>query len=128
MEQILDSLNLTVNATYDIPDGSMLRTNSSVISEVYSPKISEWRGKGAEEMFEDVHEMDTAYIEDAHVATFANIRGHSGFKISQGPPSSAESVTSTSSANTPRSGGFDFSWIEHRNPSELEDVQQLCSW
>lgn len=125
LEQILDSLNLTVNSTYDIPEGSMLRTNSSVISEVYSPKISEWRGKGAEGMFEDIHEMDTAYIEDAHLATFANIRGHSGFKISQGPPSSAESMTSTSSANTPRSGSFDFSWIEHQNPSELEDVQQI---
>ncbi|KAL8130848.1 hypothetical protein AgCh_006964 [Apium graveolens] len=125
LEQILDSLSLTVNATYDIPEGSILQTNSSVISDVYSPKISEWRSKGAEGMFEDIHEMDTAYIEDAPLATFANIRGHSGLKKIQGPPSSAESMTSTSSANTPRSGSFDFSWIEHQNPSELDDVQQI---
>ncbi|KAL8133934.1 hypothetical protein AgCh_009119 [Apium graveolens] len=34
-------------------------------------------------------------------------------------------MTSTSSANTPRSGSFDFSWIEHENPSGLEDLQQV---
>lgn len=125
LEQILDSLNLAINATYDIPEGSVLQTNNLTIPEVYSPKICEWRGKGAEGMFEDIHEMDTAYIEDVHLAAFANIRVHSGFKISHGPPSSAESMTSTSSANTPRSGSFDFSWIEHQNPTELEDVQQV---
>ncbi|XP_017247652.1 probable serine/threonine protein kinase IRE4 isoform X2 [Daucus carota subsp. sativus] len=125
LEQILDSLNLTVSATYDIPEGSISRTNNSIVPEGYSPKISDWQGKGAEGMFDDIHEMDTAYIEDTHLTTFSGIRGQSGFKISHGPPSSAESMTSASSANTPRSGSFDFSWIEHQNPSELEDVQQM---
>ncbi|KAL8089412.1 hypothetical protein AgCh_039023 [Apium graveolens] len=43
----------------------------------------------------------------------------------EGPPFFAERMTSTSSTNTPRSGSFDFSWIEHDNPSGLEDLQQV---
>lgn len=126
LEQIIESVNLSVNVTYDNPETSRVQTNNSITPEGYSPKISEWRSKGVEGMFEDLHEMDTACIEDSHLATFAYLRGHLGMKLSQnGPPSSTGSMTSASSTNTPRPGAFDFFWIEHKNPSELEDVQQV---
>ncbi|XP_071703126.1 probable serine/threonine protein kinase IRE4 isoform X2 [Rutidosis leptorrhynchoides] len=89
-----------------------------------SPKISEWRNKGVEGMFEDLHEMDTACIEDSTPVTFFNLKGFPGVKSQYGPPSSTGSMTSASSTNTPRAN-FDFFWLEHNNPSELEDVQHM---
>lgn len=127
LEQIIESRNLSVHATYDSPENSRMQaSNSSIASEGCSPKIIEWRSKGVEGMFEDLHEMDTASMEDSHFATFANLRAHLGSKLGHcGPPSSAGSVTSASSTNTPRAGNFDFFWLEHNNPSEVEDVQQV---
>jgi hypothetical protein len=124
LEQIIESRNLSVQATYDSPENSRMQTsNSSIASESCSPKISEWRSKGVEGMFEDLHEMDTASMEDSH---FAHMRAHWGIKLGHcGPPSSAGSMTSASSTNTPRAGNFDFFWLEHNNPSEVEDVQQM---
>ncbi|KAA8537649.1 hypothetical protein F0562_027257 [Nyssa sinensis] len=127
LEQIIESRNLTVNASYDSPENSRIQNlNSANPSEVCSPKISEWHSKGLEGMFEDLHEMDTACIDDSHLATTINLRGHMGMKLSHcAPPSSTGSMTSLSSTNTPRTGHFDFFWLEHNNPSELEDVEQM---
>ncbi|CAK9142824.1 unnamed protein product [Ilex paraguariensis] len=128
LEQIIEAHNPGVNSTLDSPENSRMHITSSVITpEGCSPKISEWRSKGVEGMFEDLHEMDTACIEDSQLATSINLRGLSAVKLSHcGPPSSTGSMTSASSTNTPRAGNFDFFWPEHNNPSELEDVQQMA--
>uniref|UniRef100_A0A5B7BF23 non-specific serine/threonine protein kinase n=1 Tax=Davidia involucrata TaxID=16924 RepID=A0A5B7BF23_DAVIN len=127
LEQIIESRSLTVHASYDSPENSRIQSmNSAIPSEICSPKISEWHSKGVEGMFEDLHEMDTACIDDSHLATTINLRGHLGMKLSHyGPPSSTGSMTSLSSTNTPRTGHFDFFWLEHNSPSELEDVEQM---
>lgn len=124
LEQIIESRNLNFQASFCSPENSRLQiTNCALISEGYSPKISEWRNKGVEGMFEDLHEMDTACIDDSYI----NLKGHWGTKLSQhGAPSSTGSMTSMSSTNTPRAGHFDLFWLEHNNPSKLEDVQQVC--
>ncbi|KAI8016159.1 putative serine/threonine protein kinase IRE4 [Camellia lanceoleosa] len=124
LEQIIDSFNLSVHASYDNPQNSKIQIpNPATLSEGFSPKISEWRSKGVEGMFEDIHEMDTAYIDDL---TTPNLRGHLSMKLGLcGPSSSAGSITSGSSTNTPRTAHFDFFWLEHNNTSELEDVQQM---
>ncbi|CBI19674.3 unnamed protein product, partial [Vitis vinifera] len=98
-----------------------------IIESRCSPKISEWRNKGVEGMFEDLHEMDTACIDDSYLTNPLNLKGHWGTKLSQyGAPSSTGSMTSMSSTNTPRAGHFDLFWLEHNNPSKLEDVQQMA--
>ncbi|KAF5955818.1 hypothetical protein HYC85_008674 [Camellia sinensis] len=124
LEQIIESFNLSVHASYDNPQNSKIQIpNPATLSEGFSPKISEWRSKGVEGMFEDIHEMDTACIDDL---TTPNLRGHLSMKLGLcGPSSSAGSITSGSSTNTPRTAHFDFFWLEHNNTSELEDVQQM---
>ncbi|XP_052202925.1 probable serine/threonine protein kinase IRE4 isoform X2 [Diospyros lotus] len=126
LEQIIQSFNISVHGSYDSPEGSRIRIpDPAIVSEGCSPKISEWRSKGVEGMFEDLHEMDTACIDDSHVAT-TNLKGLSGMKLVHcGPPSSAGSITSGSSTNTPKTNHFDFFWLEHSNSSELESVQQM---
>lgn len=126
LEIIIESFNMNVHASYDSPENSRIQIpNPGTLSEGYSPNVSDWRSKGIEGMFEDLHEMDTAFIDDSHLVS-NNLRGHLGMKLGQcGPPSSAGSITSGSSTNTPRTGNFDFLWMEHNNPSELEDVQQM---
>ncbi|KAG5543219.1 hypothetical protein RHGRI_016093 [Rhododendron griersonianum] len=126
LELIIDSFNMTFHASFDSPESSRIQIpNPGTLPEGYSPNVSEWRSKSMEGMFEDLHEMDTAFIEDSH-HIINNLRGHLGMKLGQcGPPSSAGSITSGSSTNTPRAGNFDFLWMEHNNPSELEDVQQM---
>ncbi|XP_019072057.1 probable serine/threonine protein kinase IRE4 isoform X2 [Vitis vinifera] len=116
------------SASFCSPENSRMQiTNSAVISEGCSPKISEWRNKGVEGMFEDLHEMDTACIDDSYLTNPLNLKGHWGTKLSQyGAPSSTGSMTSMSSTNTPRAGHFDLFWLEHNNPSKLEDVQQMA--
>lgn len=127
LEQIIVSCNMSSYASDDSPQYSITQaTKSAVASEVYSPKINEWRNKGVEGMFEDLHEMDTACIDDSHLTNFINTKGHLGIKLGHcSAASSTGSMTSASSTNTPRAGYFDFFWLEHNNPSELEDVQQM---
>lgn len=118
LEQIIDSST----PSDDSPQNSQMQTSL----DNCSPKISEWRNKGVEGMFEDLHEMDTACIEDSTPVAFVNLKGFPGVKSLHGPPSSTGSMTSASSTNTPRAN-FDFFWLEHNHPSELEDVQQVHS-
>lgn len=127
LEQLTESDNLKIQETYDSPDNSKIHTtNPAVASEDCSPRISDFRSKGVEGMFEDLHEMDTACIEDFQMANVINFKGYLGAKLSlSGPPSSTGSMTSTSSTNTPRAGSFDFAWLDGNNPLELEDVKQI---
>lgn len=125
LEQIVESRNTNFHPSNSSPEISRIQTTNSVTTEGYSPKISEWRNKGVEGMFEDIHEMDTAFIDDSHLPSLY-LKGHLGIKLcNHGAPSSTGSVTSVSSTNTPRAGHFDSFWLEHNNPSELEDVQQV---
>ncbi|KAF8406405.1 hypothetical protein HHK36_008492 [Tetracentron sinense] len=127
LEQIIDLCTLSFHASYGSPEISRIQTaNSAVGSEGHSPKIMEWHNKGVEGMFEDLHEMDTACIDDSHLATSSNLKGLLGVKLCHhGAPSSTGSMTSVSSTNTPVASHFDLFWLEHSNPSEPEDVQQM---
>lgn len=123
LEQIIESQNLS---SIGSPENSRMQNlSSAAISEGYSPKISEWRNKGVEGMFEDIHEMDTACIDESH-QTSIDFKGHLGMRLgNNGASSSTGSMTSVSSTNTPRASHFDSFWLERNNPSELEDVQQM---
>ncbi|PHT51206.1 putative serine/threonine protein kinase IRE4 [Capsicum baccatum] len=127
LEQFMESRNLGFQVTTEIQENSKLKSeNSGNTSEGYSPNMGEWRSKGIDGMFEDLHEMDTASIEDSPLAAFVNLKSHLGSKFNHcGPPSSTGSMTSVSSTNTPRALNFDF-WLDHNNLSELEDVQQMA--
>ncbi|KAK8642446.1 hypothetical protein V6N13_011789 [Hibiscus sabdariffa] len=123
LELIIESWSL--NSIGSPENSRMQNLSSAVTSEGYSPKISEWRNKGVEGMFEDIHEMDTASIEDSHLASI-DFKGHLGMRLGNyGASSSTGSMTSLSSNNTPRGSHFDSFWLERNNPSELEDVQQM---
>ncbi|XP_004238243.2 probable serine/threonine protein kinase IRE4 isoform X1 [Solanum lycopersicum] len=119
-------LEQLVEATSEIQENSKVKSeNSGNTSEGYSPSMGEWRSKGIDGMFEDLHEMDTASIEDSPLAAFVNLKSHLGTKSNNGgPPSSNGSMTSVSSTTTPRTVNFDY-WLDHNNQSELEDVQQM---
>ncbi|XVE69918.1 hypothetical protein DITRI_Ditri10aG0029900 [Diplodiscus trichospermus] len=123
LEQIIESRNLS---SIGSPENSKMQClSSAVTSEGYSPKISEWRNRGVEGMFEDIHEMDTACIEDS-LLTSIDFKGHLGMRLGNyGASSSTGSMTSVSSTNTPRASHFDSFWLERNNPSEPEDVQQM---
>lgn len=72
--------------------------------------------------------MDTAFIDDSHLLP-ANLKGHFGIKLcNYGATSSTGSMTSVSSTTTPRAGHFDSFWLEHNNPSESEDIQQVSNF
>ncbi|GAY43113.1 hypothetical protein CUMW_072050 [Citrus unshiu] len=126
LEQISESCNSSSHPILGSPENSRTQTmNSAITYDGYSPKISEWRNKGVEGMFEDIHEMDTACIDDSHLGSL-NLRGHLGLKLSgYGASSSTGSMTSVSSTNTPKAGHFDPFWLERNHPAELEDVQQI---
>lgn len=126
LEQISESCNSSSHPILGSPENSRTQTmNSATTYDGYSPKISEWRNKGVEGMFEDIHEMDTACIDDSHLGSL-NLRGHLGLKLSgYGASSSTGSMTSVSSTNTPKAGHFDPFWLERNHPAELEDVQQM---
>ncbi|XP_057973055.1 probable serine/threonine protein kinase IRE4 isoform X7 [Malania oleifera] len=127
LDQIIESCSLSCHASFGSPESSRMQTSSStIVSEGYSPKINEWRSKGVEGMFEDLHEMDTACIDDFSLANAINLKGHLGIKLNYyGAASSTGSMSSVSSTNTPKASHFDFFWLEHNNPSELEDAQQF---
>ncbi|XP_057973056.1 probable serine/threonine protein kinase IRE4 isoform X8 [Malania oleifera] len=128
LDQIIESCSLSCHASFGSPESSRMQTSSStIVSEGYSPKINEWRSKGVEGMFEDLHEMDTACIDDFSLANAINLKGHLGIKLNYyGAASSTGSMSSVSSTNTPKASHFDFFWLEHNNPSELEDAQQMA--
>ncbi|KAH6765050.1 Protein kinase superfamily protein [Perilla frutescens var. frutescens] len=127
LEHLLELRNSSNQEIYINPEILRVRTtNSTVTIEGNSPKGSEWRSKGMDGMLEDLHEMDTACIEDSHIANLVNLKSHLLNKVNQyGSPSSNGSMTSTSSANSPRAGNFDAFWLDQNNLSEQEDMQQI---
>ncbi|CAI9116717.1 OLC1v1017946C3 [Oldenlandia corymbosa var. corymbosa] len=127
LEQLVDSRNLGAQDTDDALETRLQSSDSAIASDTNSPKVNEPRNRGVEEMFEDLHGMDTAAIEDLQVTSFINSRGYLGSKLNLcGPPSSAGSMTSASSTNTPRAGSFDVFWLDHNNSTYLEDVKQMA--
>ncbi|KAF5199833.1 kinase [Thalictrum thalictroides] len=126
LEQIIDSCTLTHHASCSSPDLVRMQTANSAFGSDQSPKIMEWHSKGVEGMFEDLHEMDTACIDESHLGSSSNLKGYLGMKLGHhGGPSSSGSMTSISSTNTPRASQFDLFWLEHNNATELEDVHQM---
>ncbi|XP_010914243.1 probable serine/threonine protein kinase IRE4 isoform X2 [Elaeis guineensis] len=127
LEQIVESYNQSNRASCSSPEISRVQSANSVMgSECHSPRVQEWHSKGTEGMFEDLHEMDTACIDDSHVATSNNLKILLAMKIGACHHTSSNgSMTPASSTTTPRSSHFDLYWLEHNNPSEHEDVNQM---
>ncbi|PIA55663.1 hypothetical protein AQUCO_00700166v1 [Aquilegia coerulea] len=132
LEQIIDSCSLSHHASCNSPDLVRMQTTNSAYSAYsafgsdQSPKIMEWHSKGVEGMFEDLHEMDTACIDESHLGSSSNLKSYLGMKLGHhGGPSSSGSMTSISSTNTPRASQFDLFWLEHNNAEEMEDVHQM---
>ncbi|KAK4429170.1 putative serine/threonine protein kinase IRE4 [Sesamum alatum] len=124
LEYLLELRDSSNHEPYVNPEILRTRTNSTLTTESYSPKCSEWRSKGMDEMLEDLHEMDTACIEDSHLANLVSLKSHLLTKVNQyGSPSSNGSMASTSSTNSPRAG--DTFWLDQSNLSEQEDLQQI---
>ncbi|KAL3640836.1 hypothetical protein CASFOL_015804 [Castilleja foliolosa] len=126
LEHLLELRNSSNHETYINPE--VLRTrpsNSTLTAENHSPKCSECRSKGMDGMLEDLHEMDTACIDDSHLANLVSLKSHLLTKVNQyGSPSSNGSMTSTSSTNSPRAN-IDIFWLDQNNLSEQEDMQQM---
>ncbi|XP_023644926.1 probable serine/threonine protein kinase IRE4 isoform X2 [Capsella rubella] len=123
LEQIIDSRSLNSFTQAGGLENSVLQ-KSGVASEGCSPKMNEWRNKGVEGMFEDLHEMDTAFIDESCTYPI-NLKSHVGAKLCHhGTSSSTGSITSVSSTNTPRTSHFDSYWLERHCP-EQEDLQLM---
>uniref|UniRef100_A0A1J3K018 non-specific serine/threonine protein kinase n=1 Tax=Noccaea caerulescens TaxID=107243 RepID=A0A1J3K018_NOCCA len=123
LEQIIDSRSLNSFTQVGGLENSVLQ-KSGVASEGCSPKVNEWRNKGVEGMFEDLHEMDTAFIDESYTFPI-NLKSHVGAKFCHhGTSSSTGSITSVSSTNTPRTSHFDSYWLERHSP-EQEDLQLM---
>lgn len=126
LEQIVDSYSLSQHASCGSPDIVRMQTANAAGSGGQSPKMIEWHSKGVEGMFEDLHEMDTAFIDEPHLGSSCNLKSYLGMKLGHpGGPSSTGSMTSMSSNNTPRASHFDLYWLEQNNAAELEDVHQM---
>ncbi|KAK4490331.1 hypothetical protein RD792_001005 [Penstemon davidsonii] len=127
LEHLLELRNSSSHESHASPEIWKTRTtNSTQNTESYSPKCSEWRSKGIDGMLEDLHEMDTACIDDSHITNLINLKSHWLTKVNQcGPPSSNGSMTSTSSTNSPRSGNLDIFWLDQSNLLEQEDTEQI---
>ncbi|CAN6891998.1 hypothetical protein Bca4012_092329 [Brassica carinata] len=124
LEQIIDSRSS--NSFHPQAGGleNPVLQKSGVASEGCSPKVNEWRNKGVEGMFEDLHEMDTAFIDESNTFPI-NLKSHVGAKFCHhGTSSSTGSITSVSSTNTPRTSHFDSYWLERHSP-EQEDLQLM---
>ncbi|ESQ30953.1 hypothetical protein EUTSA_v10011200mg [Eutrema salsugineum] len=123
LEQIIDSRSLNSFTQAGGLENPVLQ-KSGVASEGCSPKVNEWRNKGVEGMFEDLHEMDTAFIDESYTYPI-NLKSHVGAKFCHhGTSSSTGSITSVSSTNTPRTSHFDSYWLERHSP-EQEDLQLM---
>lgn len=127
LDQIVESYNQSWRASNSSPEISRIQSANSVQgSEGHSPKVQEWHNKGMEGMFEDLHEMDTACIDDPHAVASSSLKGLLAMKLGASHPASSNgSMTPGSSTTTPRSSHFDLFWLEHNNPSEPEDVNQM---
>ncbi|GAB2291307.1 hypothetical protein Dimus_025565 [Dionaea muscipula] len=127
LEQIIESRNEYLDTSFSSPESSRMQPgNVEGAFAGCSPRVSEWQIKGVDGMFKDLHEMDTASVDDSPGMASMPLKGSLAWKFgSLGPPSSTGSMTSGSSTNTPRAAHFDLFWLDHYNPSIVEDVHQL---
>lgn len=127
LDQIVDLYNQSLLASNSSPQISRIDSTTSVHgSEGHSPKLQDWHNRGMEGMFEDIHEMDTACIDDPQITGSNNLKSQLAIKLGASHPASSNgSLTPVSSTNTPMSSYFDLFWLEHNNPSEPEDVNQV---
>lgn len=94
--------------------------------ESHSPKLGDWQYKSVEGMVEDLHEMDTASIEEFKGPSSYNLKSNWLLKHELGfAPSSAGSMTPRSGINTPRANHIDLFWLERYNLAEVEDALQM---
>lgn len=94
--------------------------------ESHSPKLSDWQYKSVEGMVEELHEMDTASIEEFKGPSSFNLKSNLSLKHELGfAPSSAGSMTPRSGINTPRANHIDLFWLERYNLAEVEDALQM---
>lgn len=126
LEQIVDSYVQNF-PPYSSPEIIRTLSSSSVIgSNCQSPKVLEWHNRGTEGMLEDLHEMDTACIDEPYLATYNNFKGHLAQKLGfSAVSSSTGSMTPVSSTSTPRTSHFDMFWLECNNNSDQEDKDQV---
>ncbi|XP_072978894.1 probable serine/threonine protein kinase IRE4 isoform X1 [Typha angustifolia] len=127
LEQIVDSYNKIVNASCSSPEISTAKSTTLVAeSNEQSPKVQEWHSKGTEGMFEDLHEMDTACIDDSHAASLNSLKSILSVNFGACNEFSPYGIlTPASSTNTPKSSHFDLFWLEHNNQSEHENIKQM---
>lgn len=80
---------------------------------------------GTEGMFEDIHELDTARIDELHLGASNSVKSLLALKLCGGDSNAGSSNGSSNGGDTPRSSHFDLFWIEQNNPSEQEDINQV---
>ncbi|XP_020590536.1 probable serine/threonine protein kinase IRE4 isoform X2 [Phalaenopsis equestris] len=126
LEQLLDSYNQSAYASCSSPEISRIQHASSVPGfEVLSPKSQDSHQKN-DWMFDDIHEMDTASIDDPLTPVSGHWKSLLAMKLGSCLPSSSNgSPTPASSVNTPRTTHFDLFWLEHNTTTELEDLSQM---
>ncbi|KAF3790685.1 putative serine/threonine protein kinase [Nymphaea thermarum] len=112
-------------ATCGSPGVSKVQTPFSGGLEGQSPKVNECPNIGVEGMFEDIHEMDTACIDEAHVAASNNCTGM-GLKDHFFESLSADCTTPASSTSTPKATQFNLFWLG-LNSLEPENLMQMST-
>ncbi|XP_057819606.2 probable serine/threonine protein kinase IRE4 isoform X2 [Cryptomeria japonica] len=128
LEQIVESYTpKSFRTSSGSPDTTKLQNlHAANEFESQSPGLSDWHHKYLEGMVEDLHEIDTASIEDCRAPSANNLKGLFAQKFEQGlASSSVGSLTPCSSLNTPRANLIDFFWLERYNLAGAEDTVQM---
>ncbi|KAK8943816.1 Serine/threonine-protein kinase AtPK1/AtPK6 [Platanthera guangdongensis] len=127
LEQLVDSYNQSSHASCSSPDTSRVQSANSVPGfEGISPKAHDFQQKH-EWMFDDIHEMDTASIDDPLTPASGYYKSILAMKLGSCLPSSSNgSLTPASSITTPRSVHFDLFWLDHDSTTEHEDLNQVA--
>lgn len=128
LEQLVESYNQSSHASCSSPEISRVLCGNLVPGlDGFSPKSQDFHQK-YDWMFDDIHEMDTASIDDPLTPASCHWKSLLGVKLgSYFPSSSNGSPTPASNINTPRSTHFDLFWSEDNITTELEDLNQVIS-
>ncbi|XP_028551628.1 probable serine/threonine protein kinase IRE4 isoform X2 [Dendrobium catenatum] len=126
LEQLVESYNQSSHASCSSPEISRIQNADSIPAfESFSPKAQDSHQKN-DWMFDDIHEMDTASIDDPLTPASGHWKSLLAMKLGSCFPSSSNgSPTPASSMNTPRSTHFDLFWLEHNITTEHEDLNQM---
>ncbi|PKA59924.1 Serine/threonine-protein kinase [Apostasia shenzhenica] len=127
LEQLVDSYNRSSHASCSSPDISRLQSTISVQGiESYSPKAQDLHQKVTDWMFDDIHEMDTACIDDPLTPASGHWKNLLALKLGSCLSASSNgSITPASSNATPRSSHIDLFLLDHNNSTEPVDVNQF---